>query len=210
MFYERAAALDAKGHVELGRMAEQGVAGPVSYALAWDHYNQAAAQDDVDGLLGLGRMAEQGLGRAPSERDAVECYRRAAHHWDDGAWSQLDRIQSALAVMTAEEADLERRRWRSLLGVRAETAYEEADTLSAFKDFPYLVTLRFAFERGQGTPAWVRIKSPSRNPSFDLALRQAMARLQMPPAPVFGRDALFEVDLPMHFAAESEQAPQKK
>jgi hypothetical protein len=112
--------------------------------------------------------------------------------------------------MSAAEADLERGRWRSLLRLRAEDAYEHADTLSAFKDFPYRVTLRFAFKRGEHTPAWVRITSPSANPAFDLALQQAMAALHMPPAPIFGPKPLFEVDLPMRFVAESEPAPQTK
>jgi len=209
-FYERAATLDPKGHVELGRMDELGIAGPVAYAEAWEHYSQAAAKEDAEGLLGLGRMAERGLGRTASDREAVDYYRRAARRWNDQAWGQLDRIQSARAVMSAQEADLERRRWRSLLGSRAGTAYGAADAMSAFKDFPYELTLRFGFKRGAQTPAWVRVTSPSANPAFDLALQQAMTKLRMPPAPIFGPNALFEIDLPLHFFGEAEPAPRKK
>jgi hypothetical protein len=206
-FYERAAALDPKGHVELGRMAEQGIAGPVAYAEAWEHYSQAAAKEDAGGLLGLGRMAERGLGRTANDRDAVDYYCRAARRWDDQAWGQLDRIQSARPVMSAQEADLERRRWRSLLGSRAGAAYEAANAMSAFKNYPYEVTLRFAFKRGEATPAWVRVTSPSANPAFDLALQQAMTTLRMPPAPIFGPNAQFEIDLPLHFSGEPAPAP---
>ena len=208
--YARAAALDPKGHVELGRMAEQGIAGPVAYAQAWEHYSQAAANEDAEGLLGLGRMAERGLGRTASDREAVDYYRRAARRWNDQAWGQLDRIQSARPVMSAQEADLERRRWRSLLGSRAGSAYEAADAMSAFKDYPYQVTLRLSFKRGEATPAWIRVASPSANPAFDQALQQAMTTLRMPPAPIFGPKTHYEVDLPLHFSAHAEPAPPKK
>ncbi len=59
IMYGRAAAVDTKGHVELGRMAEQGIAGPVAYAEASEHYSQAAAKEDAEGLVGLGRLEER-------------------------------------------------------------------------------------------------------------------------------------------------------
>lgn len=210
VLYGRAAAVDPKGHVELGRMAEQGIAGPVAYAEASEHYSQAAAKEDAEALVGLGRMAERGLGRTASDRDAVDYYRRATRRWNDQAWGQLDRIQSARPVMSAQEADLERRRWRSLLGSRAGSAYDAADAMKAFKDYPYEVTLRFSFKRGESMPAWVRVASSSASPAFDLALQQAMTTLRMPPAPIFGPKADYEIDLPLHFYAEAEPAPPKK
>jgi TPR repeat protein len=199
--YERAAVQDRKGHVELGRMAEQGIAGPVSYAQAWDHYSQAAAKNDTDALVALGRMTEQGLGRPADEREAVAYYRRAAQRWNDQAWAKLDRLQSDHAVMSAEDVDQERKRWRSVLALRSESVYDKSPGLAAFKDFPYQVTLRFAFRRGEGTPAWVRVNSPSKSPDFDHALQDAMMAVQMPPPPIFGPGESFEADLTVRFSA---------
>ncbi len=112
--------------------------------------------------------------------------------------------------MNAQEGDLERRRWRSLLGSRAGSAYDAAPAMKAFKDYPYELTLRFAFKRGEQMPVSVRVASPSANPAFDAALQQAMTTLRMPPAPIFGPKADYEVELPMHFVAEAEPAPPKK
>jgi hypothetical protein len=210
MLFERAAALEVKGHVELGRMAEQGIVGAPSYAEAWDQYSQAAAKHDAAGLLALGRMTEQGLGRAANDRDAIEYYRRAAHRWDEQAWAQLDRLQTARGVLTSTEVDLERQYWRSLLASRAKNAYGDASALSAFQDYPYQVTLRFSFKRGQPTPSSVDIASPSKNPAFDHALRQATSTIRMPSAPIFGSGDTFEIDLPMHFFADTDRTPATK
>jgi TPR repeat protein len=199
--YERAAAQDRKGLVELGRMAELGIAGPVSHAQAWDYYSQAAAKNDTDALVALGRMTERGLGRPADERAAVAYYRQAAQRWNDQAWAALDRLQSDHPIMRLEEADLERKRWRSVLGLRAESVYEKAPKLAAFKDFPYQATLRFGFKRGERLPAWVRIDKPSKSAEFDAALLEGMAAVQMPPPPIFGPGELFEADLTLLFSA---------
>jgi TPR repeat protein len=202
VLYERAAAQDRKGHVELGRMAEQGIAGPVSYAQAWEHYSEAAAKNDTDALVALGRMTEQGLGRPADERAAVAYYRQAAQRWNDQAWAQLDRLQSDHAIMSAEEAALEKKRWRGVLALRSESVYDKSPRLAAFKDYPYQVTLRFGFKRGERTPAWVRIDSPSKSPEFDHALQEAMAAVQMPPPPIFGSGEIFEADMTLRFSAD--------
>ncbi|QJE01999.1 hypothetical protein HH212_19890 [Massilia forsythiae] len=203
--YERAAPLDPMGHAALGRMAEQGVGAPVSYAQAWDQYSQAAANNDAGSLVALGRMAEHGLGRAPSEREAVDYYRRAARRWNEQGWLELDRIQSARAVMTDSEAKLEQSRWRSLLGTRVADVGERTGATSSFKDFPYEVILRFAFRRGEHAPLWVRVASPSKDPAFDQALQQAAASVRMPPAPVFSKDTSYEVELPMRFKQDKDE-----
>ena len=66
-----------------------------------------------------------------------------------------------------------------------------------------------AFKRGEHRPTSVHVTMPSKDPAFDQALQQAMTGLQMPPPPIFGPDALFEVDLPLKFAAEPPPDAQK-
>ncbi|MES3021070.1 MAG: hypothetical protein V4857_05735 [Pseudomonadota bacterium] len=199
-WYERAAVDRPELYVELGRMAERGWGRPASNEEAIALYRKASDADTGEGHLALGRMAELGKGMPVDLAMAAELYRKAAARSKDLGWENLDRLETKHKLLSAEQIANDRRRWLGLLMAKVGTAIDEDPRFRAFrasKSAQFALT----FNRGNSA-ATVAMDKSSGDKAFDALTLATVAKISMPPPPIYSTDNSYRVLVPVRYEME--------
>lgn len=179
-WYTKSTQKSARGYLELGRLAEQGLGQAKNLAEARRLYQLAADKDIAQAQLAIGRFHEQGLGGLSRDVGAAAAWYRKAAYQDskasNDAWAALIRLHAGGLKDSKEQLAQDKDAWKQVVYNKLKRSIEEQRPRQNGE-------IALSVRSDGKAPVAVTITRKSANPEFDAALLKAVAPL--PQAPLY-------------------------
>lgn len=175
--YLKAAPNDPYAYAELGRMARDGVGGPVDFVKARNYFTRAGAA----GVVGLGGLMEQGLGGARDVPGALKLYVETTQKHDDPAWQAMRAVLAQGARLDAAQVEKYNRLWvEGFLGMQRYRLKYSAAMRGGINHTGQVLNVKVAyrFVAGQTAPV-VRLVESCGDASIDQTVVSVLGNLPM-------------------------------
>lgn len=202
--YQAVAEVDARGSLELARMAEQGIGQPVDYVSARRLYRQADSEAvRTDSQVALARLMEEGKGGPKDLQGALALDLAAAHDSKDKASQAIQRLRAAGLVLSAAQQDRVNAVWaksiRDRATLRVDQQYRALRRLVQASPASTQVTVRLIYTVGS-RDAQVSLSKSCGDSAIDSAVLAAIGKFEFPGDPIMPAGlTTLTVDMPFNF-----------